>query len=223
MFSKKCVGYNPMENENIMKTGTTTVGIVCKDGIVLAADRRATAGSMIVDKKAQKVFKINNSMALTTAGGVSDIQLLVKLLKAELALKSVRTEREPNVKEAVNLLAGMVYSNIRKMSMIPGVSHFLFGGFDSEGFHLYDVYPDGSLSKNDEFISSGSGSVMAYGVLETLYKSDIRTEEGIKLAVKCLNAALQRDSASGNGIDIMAITKEGVKNVLEKEINNKIE
>ena len=212
-----------MENENIMKTGTTTVGIVCKDGIVLAADRRATAGSMIVDKKAQKVFKINNSMALTTAGGVSDIQLLVKLLKAELALKSVRTEREPNVKEAVNLLAGMVYSNIRKMSMIPGVSHFLFGGFDSEGFHLYDVYPDGSLSKNDEFISSGSGSVMAYGVLETLYKSDIRTEEGIKLAVKCLNAALQRDSASGNGIDIMAITKEGVKNVLEKEINNKIE
>ncbi len=212
-----------MENENIMKTGTTTLGIICKDGIILAADRRATAGNMIVDKKAQKVFKINDNMALTTAGGVSDIQLLVKLLKAELALKSVRTEREPNVTEAVNLLAGMVYSNIRKMSMIPGISHFLFGGVDSEGTHLYDIYPDGSLSKNDEFISSGSGSVMAYGVLETLYKKDIKIEEGVKLAVKCLNAALQRDSASGNGIDIITITDKGVNKILEKEINNKIE
>ncbi len=212
-----------MENENIMKTGTTTLGIICKDGVVLAADRRATAGNMIVDKKAQKVFKINEKMALTTAGGVSDIQLLVKLLKAELALKSVRTEREPNVTEAVNLLAGMVYSNIRKMSMIPGISHFLFGGIDSEGTHLYDIYPDGSLSKNDEFVSSGSGSVMAYGVLETLYKKDIKIEEGIKLAVKCLNAALQRDSASGNGIDIITITDKGTSKVLEKEINNRIE
>ncbi|MDD5086841.1 MAG: proteasome subunit beta [Candidatus Nanoarchaeia archaeon] len=212
-----------MENENIMKTGTTTLGIICKDGIILAADRRATAGNMIVDKKAQKVYKINDRMALTTAGGVSDIQLLVKLLKAELALKSVRTEREPNVTEAVNLLAGMVYSNIRKMSMIPGISHFLFGGIDSEGTHLYDIYPDGSLSKNDEFISSGSGSVMAYGVLETLYRKDMKIEEGAKLAVKCLNAALQRDSASGNGVDIISITDEGVKNILEKEINNKIE
>ncbi len=184
-----------MENENIMKTGTTTVGIMCKEGIVLAADKRATAGTLISDKKAQKIYQINDSMALTTAGVVSDVQL-----------------------QSVNLLAGLVYSNIRKMSMIPGISHFLFAGKDYKGFHLYDIYADGSLTKNDSYVSSGSGSVMAYGVLETLYKDDIKIDEGIKLAVKCINAALQRDSATGNGIDVITITKEGIKTVLEKEI-----
>ncbi|OIO62506.1 hypothetical protein AUJ83_02865 [Candidatus Woesearchaeota archaeon CG1_02_33_12] len=207
-----------MENENIMKTGTTTVGIMCKDGIVLAADRRATSGNLISDKKAQKIYQINDYMALTTAGVVSDIQLLVKLIKAELSLKAIRTEREANVKESVNLLAGLVYSNIRKMSMIPGISHFLFAGNDYEGFHLYDVYADGSLTKYDSYVSSGSGSVMAYGVLETLYKNDMKIDEGVKLAVKCINAALQRDSATGNGIDVVTITKDGIKKVLEKEI-----
>jgi len=207
-----------MENENVIKTGTTTVGIMCKEGVVLAADKRATAGNFISDKKAQKIYKINDSMALTTAGVVSDVQLLVKLIKAELNLKAVRTERKPNVKESVNLLAGLVYSNIRKMSMIPGISHFLFAGNDYEGFHLYDVYADGSLTKYDSYVSSGSGSVMAYGVLETLYKNDMKIDEGVKLAVKCINAALQRDSATGNGIDVVTITKDGIKKVLEKEI-----
>ncbi len=207
-----------MENENIIKTGTTTVGIMCKEGVVLAADKRATAGNFISDKKAQKIYTINDSMALTTAGVVSDVQLLVKLIKAELNLKAVRTERKSNVKESVNLLAGLVYSNIRKMSMIPGISHFLFAGVDSEGFHLYDIYADGSLTKHDSYVSSGSGSVMAYGVLETLYRDDMKIDEGIKLAIKCINAALQRDSATGSGIDVVTVTKEGIKTVLEKEI-----
>jgi len=207
-----------MENENVIKTGTTTVGIMCKEGVVLAADKRATAGNFVSDKKAQKIYQINDNMALTTAGVVSDVQLLVKLIKAELNLKAIRTERKSNVKESVNLLAGLVYSNIRKVSMIPGISHFLFAGVDSEGFHLYDIYADGSLTKHDSYVSSGSGSVIAYGVLETLYKEDIKLEEGVKLAVKCINAALQRDSATGNGIDVVTVTKEGIKTVLEKEI-----
>ncbi len=205
--------------KDFVKTGTTTVGIVCKDGIVLAADRRATAGNLIVDKKAQKIYEINDSMALTTAGTVSDVQLMIKLLRAELSLKSVRTERKVNVKEAVNLLSGLVYSNIRKLSMIPGLSHFVFAGKDSEGFHLYDIYPDGSLTKNDKFIASGSGSVMVYGVLETLYDENMKTDDGVKLAVKCVNAAMQRDTASGNGIDVIKITSQGVVKVLEKELN----
>ncbi len=212
-----------MENENIIKTGTTTVGIMCKDGVVLAADKRATAGNFISDKKAQKIYKINDSMALTTAGVVSDVQLLVKLIKAELSLKAVRTERKPNVRESVNLLSGLVYSNIRKMSMIPGISHFLFAGVDNEGFHLYDIYADGSLTKHDSYISSGSGSVIAYGVLETLYKKEIKIDEGVKLAIKCINAALQRDSATGSGIDVVTVTKEGIKTVLEKEIKQDLQ
>ncbi|MGM5485550.1 MAG: proteasome subunit beta [Nanobdellota archaeon] len=208
-----------MDEKGVLKTGTTTVGIKCKDGVILAADKRATAGNMIVDKKARKVHQINEKMALTTAGTVSDIQLITKLIKAELKLKSFRVGRETNAKEAANLLAGMVYNNIRKMSMIPGVSHFLYGGADKFGVHLYDVFADGSLTNVDSFVSSGSGSVFAYGVMESSYEENLDTENGVKLAVKAINAALQRDSASGNGINVMKITKDGAEEVMEKELN----
>src|SRR3989338_4557393 len=100
------------------KKGTTTVGMMCRDGIILAADKRATVGSFIADKKSQKIFKINEKIAITMAGTVSDAQLLYKLIKAELKLKQLRTEREPNVRESANMLAGMIYSNIRKFSII---------------------------------------------------------------------------------------------------------
>ncbi|MFC1690896.1 proteasome subunit beta [Nanoarchaeota archaeon] len=209
--------------EEVLKTGTTTVGIVCKDGVILAADKRATAGNMIVDKKAQKIHEITDAMALTTAGTVSDIQLLVKLIRAEISLKKFRTGRKPTVKESANLLAGMVYQNIRKMTWIPGVSHFILGGKDISGFYIYDLFPDGSLTLCDKFISSGSGSVFAYGVLETLYSSELSVEDGVKLAVKAVSAALQRDSASGNGIDVVVIDGKGMRRVIEKELELKLE
>jgi proteasome beta subunit len=207
--------------ENIKK-GTTTVGIVCKDGVILAADRRATAGGMIVGKKTEKVQLINDDVAVTMAGTVSDAQLLVKLIKAELKLKEIRTGRKPNVKESANLLAGMVYENIRRMSMIPGIAHFLLGGTDETGQYLYDLFADGSITYVDDFISSGSGSVFAYGVLESSYHKDMTIDEGVKLAIKSINAALQRDVASGCGVDIVKITQEGVKKVFEQEIVEKI-
>ncbi len=128
------------ENQiNQIKTGTTTIGIVCSDGVVLAADRRATSGNMIIDKNFTKIHNVTDNIALTIAGTVSDVQLLVKLIRAELKLKSIRTDRDVTVKEAANLLAGMVYSNIRKFSVIPGISHFIIGGKDNAGFHLFDV------------------------------------------------------------------------------------
>ncbi|MBU1202014.1 MAG: proteasome subunit beta [Nanoarchaeota archaeon] len=207
--------------DNILKTGTTTIGIVCKDCIVLGADKRATAGNFIANKNVEKVVPISDYMALTTAGTVSDIQLLIKLIKAELKLKEIRSNQKPSVKEGANLLAGMVFSNIRKMSMIPGISHFLVGGYDDEK-HLYDLYPDGSISDVEDFVSSGSGSVMAYGVLETNYKENMSEEEGINLTMKALNAAIQRDSASGEGIDIFVIDKKGIRLALKKKINTKL-
>jgi proteasome beta subunit len=212
-----------VKDTDIMKTGTTTLAIKCKDGIVLAADKRATAGNFIANKKVDKIFEITQNMAITTAGSVSDIQFLLKLIKAELRLKRVRTGRVLNVKESANLLAGMVYQNIRQFSAIPGISHFLFAGYDKSGFYIYDLYPDGSLTESDDFVSSGSGSVMAYGVLETQYKKGLSVDEGIKLALKSINAALQRDSASGNGLDVVVIDDKGVKKVLTKELNTVIE
>ncbi len=208
-----------MDTEDYIKKGTTTVAVVCKGGIVMAADRRATAGGLIVNKKTEKVQLITDTMAITMAGTVSDAQLLTKLIKAEVNLKKIRTGRMPSVKETANLLANMVYSNIRKFSIIPGIAHFLMGGVDDEGYHVYDIFADGSVTEIDDYITSGSGSVMAYGVFETLYKKDLSLDEGVKLAVKCINAAIQRDSYSGNGIDVVTITKaEGVKKVIAKDL-----
>src|SRR3989344_1731807 len=143
---------------NQLKTGTTTVGIVCKNGVVLAADMRATAGTMISD-----------DFAVTWAGTVSDAQLMTRLAKAELKLKEVRTGKSPSTKEAANLLAGLQYSGIRRPSMFLAIAHFLLAGRDTHGIHLYDLFPDGSVTKISDYVSSGSGSVFAYGVLETNY------------------------------------------------------
>ena len=212
-----------MIEDKELKTGTTTLALKCKDGIVLAADKRATSGYLISHKKFDKILSITDNISVTVAGTVSDVQLLAKYIRAELKLKLIRTERECSVKEAANLLSMMVYNNIRKLSLIPGISHFLIGGKDESGFHIYDLAPDGSIVDVDDYTTSGSGSVMVYGVLETLYDKKISVEEGVKLALKSINAAVQRDIASGDGIDIVSITKDGVKKVLSKEINTKIE
>ena len=212
-----------VDESNLKKTGTTTVGIVCKDGIVLCADKRVTSGYLISYKKFHKVAQISENIVVTVAGSVSDVQLLTKLIKAELQLKKIRSGREASVKEAANLLSSLVYGSIRQMSMIPSISHFIIGGKDNKGFHCYDLSPDGSIIECDEYVSSGSGSVMAYGVLETLYKKDLSVEEGVKLGAKAINAAVQRDIASGNGIDIVTITKDGVNKLLSKEVDYKIE
>lgn len=206
------------EDSNSLKTGTTTLGLICKDGIVLAADRRVTSGNLIANKKFTKISEVSENMAVTVAGTVSDVQLLVKLLKAEIRLKRIRTANEVNVKSAANLLAGMVYSNIRKMSMIPGVSHFIFGGADKSGYHMFDIYPDGSVTEVDDYITSGSGSVFVFGVLETQYKEGMTVDEGVKLAEEAIGAALRRDSASGNGIDVISITKDGMTKKVSKVI-----
>ena len=212
-----------MEDNNIMKTGTTTVGIVAKNCVVLAADKRATAGHFIAGKKVDKVLPVAEYMAVTTAGSVSDIQLLVKLIKAELNLRELRTGRLNNTNEAANLLAGIVYGSIRKFSTIPGIVHFLFAGYDETGPHLYDIYPDGSISVVDDFVTSGSGGSFAFGVFDAQYKKDLSQEDAVKLAVVGINSALQRDSASGDGIDVVVINKDGVKNVFTKELFIKVE
>jgi len=211
-----------IDDENRLKTGTTTVAIRCKEGIVLAADKRATAGHLVANKSVDKIFIIAENMALTTAGTVSDVQLLIKLIKAELRLKKLRTNKQIYVSEAANLLAGMVYSNIRKLSAIPGISHFIFAGYDDTGFHIFDIYPDGSISETDDYLASGSGSVFAFGVFETLYEQGCSMDQAQSLAIKAVNAALQRDSASGNGIDVVRITKYGLKNVLTRKIDTGI-
>lgn len=210
------------KNDDVLKTGTTTIGIVCKEGVVLAADKRTTMGHMIVNKQSEKIIPLNDDVAVTTAGNVSDNQLLVKLLKAEIKLKEMRTTRKLSVKEMANMGSGMLYNNIRKMSTIPGISHFVLGGKDQDGFHLYDLFVDGSLTQIEDYVSSGSGSVFALGVLETMYEKDMAVDKAVALAVKAVNAALQRDTASGQGIDVVTITNEGVKKHMQQMLETNL-
>lgn len=210
-----------MEETHYLK-GTTTIGVVCKDGIVLGADMRATAGNLIVNKETDKISEITSNIVVTLAGTVSDAQLLCKYLKAELNLMKIRNQHEATVKEAANLLSGYVYGNIRRMSMIPGVSHFLMGGKDNSGFYLYDIFADGSLTEEKKYVTSGSGSVFALGVLETMFRENMSTDEGVDLVLKGLNAALERDTYTGNGVNIVTITKKGVKREVHKLVNPRI-
>lgn len=213
-----------MDEQLVAKTkhGTTTIGLMCKDGIVLASEKRATAGTFIADKKSEKIYKITDNLLITTAGTVSDAQLLTKLIRAELKLKEVRTDRGATAKEAANLLASLIYSNIRKYSLIPGITQFLLAGTDKEGYHLYDLFVDGSVMECDDYVSSGSGSIIVYGVLEAMYRKDMTIKEGVDLCVKCLNVAMQRDIASGNGILVYTVSKDGIKKVVDKDTDTTI-
>jgi proteasome beta subunit len=202
------------------KKGTTTVGIVCKDGLVMAADRRATAGFLIANKKTTKVLPVSEHMAITTAGLVSDIQLFTKIIKAQIMLLKIRKGKEPSVKEAASLLANLAYTNIRRPSMIPGIVGFLFGGYDKSGYSLYEISFDGSIMPVDDYASDGSGSTVALGVMETLYKPGLLLEDGKELAVKALTAAMSRDAATGNGIDVIVITPKGAEYAIEKEVKS---
>lgn len=202
-----------------LKTGTTTLGIICKDCVIMAADKRATAGSMIVDKKVEKVRPVTKHIVITTAGSVSDIQLLYKYLGAELKVKHLRAGKEATIREASNLLSGWVYGLLRSSY---GIAHFLVGGFDEKP-QLFDVYPDGSVTELDDYVSSGSGSVFALGVLESQFKKNMTQEEGIQLALKAINTALARDSASGNGIDVYVIDKNGYRKAVSKTVGTAAE
>lgn len=211
-----------MENEiekNLKKTGTTTVGVVCKEGVVLAADKRAVMGNFfIAHKKMDKVFNITESIAVTTAGNVSDIQLILKLTKAELTLRTIRTKVKPSVRQAANLFATILYQNIRRFSPVLGIASFLIGGTDNKGFWLFDASPDGAVLEYKDYVSTGSGSVVAYGVLENSYKKDMSIKETVKLVIRAINAAMQRDTPTGSGIDVVTITSDGIKKVHKEEV-----
>jgi proteasome beta subunit len=208
--------------KSIIKTGTTTVGIVCKDGIVMAADKRATADFFIAHKDTMKVFKITDNIAITVAGVVSDIQMIIKLTKAELKLKSVRTKMLPTVKEAANLFASIAYQNIRKFSPIVGIAAFIIGGKDSDGYSLYEVGPDGSIQKISNYVTTGAyGSFIAYGILENEWKPNLSIEEGKKMAIKVIFTAIKRDASVGEGANMIIIDEKGVSEVKEEKYPEK--
>jgi proteasome beta subunit len=197
--------------------GTTTVGLACKDGVVLASDRRATMGTLIAHKIVQKSFMIDKHLGATVAGAVSDAQALIRWLQAEAKLHRMRSKEEMSVEAVATLTANILFSQ----RYFPMIVQLIVGGMDKKGTSIYSIDPLGSSIK-DKVIATGSGSPIAYGVLEDSFKEDLSIEEGVPLAVRALRSALERDAMSGNGMDVVKITEEGFKKLSEKEVEDVI-
>jgi len=206
-------------NKNILKTGTTILGIVCKDGIVMAADRQISGGELVMGKDARKVFKVNDYLVIAGCGVAGDIQRVPKLLGAELRLKELRSKSRPTIKQAASLLSNISYSGIRQPSMIPQQAGFLLGGFNENGtIELYTIEPAGSFSEVKDYDANfGSGMPFVLGFLERTWKKGLTIKEGINLAMESIKSSTNRDKSTGYGIDIYSITKEGIKLEVEQE------
>ncbi len=206
--------------KSILKTGTTILGIVCKDGIVMASDRQSSAGTIVMNKNSEKTKMINDYILVSGTGMVSDIQRVEKILPAELRLKELRSKSRPSVRQAASLLSNISYSGIRQPSMIPQQAGFLLGGFNEDGTtELYSIEPAGSVVNVEDYDANfGSGMPYVLGLLERQYKKGLTIQEGIELAKECLKSSTQRDMGSGYGIDVFTITKEGIKKVVEQQI-----
>ena len=206
--------------KNFLHSGTTLVGVVCKDGIVMGSDRQSTAGNLVVGKNVQKSIQINDYLVISATGMVADIELQKKVIRAELKLKELKSKRRPTVREAANLIGMMTYRNIRQPSMVPSIVGTLISGFNEDGtFELYTIEPAGTAMKVEDYDANfGSGMPYVLGFLEREYKKDITIEEGIKLAVESLKSSTQRDTGSGFGIDVFAITKNKISHEVAQEI-----
>jgi proteasome beta subunit len=190
-----------------LKTGTTTCGLKVVGGVVLAADKRATMGNFIANRQARKVNNLMDHIWMTIAGGVADAQYLIDVMRAEGQLFEMKRKRKIPVKALAHMLANMLFRN--KQS--PYEVGLIMGGYtNDEGPALFDLDALGSILPED-FTSVGSGSSFCIGVLEANWKPNLTPEEGKTLAIKALQAAIARDINTGNGVDVVVITKDGYK------------
>jgi proteasome beta subunit len=181
---------------------TTIVGIKTKEGVVLGSDRRASKGFFIGSKITQKIAKVDDTLAIAIAGQLSDAEYLIRVAKAERKLLELRRGFPLTVKESSRLIANLAYSGLK--SYQPYFVELLVAGVDDNGGHIYAADMSGALTTED-FASSGSGSPIAYGVLESVYHKNITNEEAKEIATKAVAAAMERDPGSGNGIDVLVI------------------
>ncbi|HJW19021.1 MAG TPA: proteasome subunit beta [Candidatus Nitrosotalea sp.] len=181
---------------------TTIVGIKTKDGVVLGSDKRASKGFFIGSKIVQKIAKIDDTLAVAIAGQLSDAEHIIKVTKAERRLIELRRGFPLTIKEATRLIANITYSGLRNYQ--PYYVELLVAGVDRDGAHVFAADMSGAITEED-FASSGSGSPIAYGVLESLYNKDITNKQASEIASRAVSAAMERDPGSGNGINILAI------------------
>jgi proteasome beta subunit len=201
------------EIEKHMKTGTTTVGIIAKDVVILAAERKATMGYLVASQDAEKIHQIDEKLGLTIAGVVGDAQAIIRYIKAELKLYSLQEGKTMSIESSSTLMANILYSR----RYYPYIVQLVVAGYDTKP-QLYTLSPDGSVMP-EKYFSTGSGSPVAFGVLENEFHEGMSAEEAVKLAVRAVRAATKRDIASGgSGIDAVVIGKSGYRKVSDDDV-----
>lgn len=193
--------------------GTTTVGLTCSDGVVFAADKRASWGTFVASKSAKKTFNINDVVGATVAGSVGDAEALMRLIQAEASLYEINNKMKMSPKAISNLLANILQGN----KIFPYLVQLLIGGIGRGKAELYTLDPVGGLIKED-MAASGSGSPVAYGILDQEYSKDNTIEGNMPVALKALTSAMSRDTATGDGISLVAITEKGFVRYKEEQI-----
>jgi len=182
--------------------GTTTVGLIASDYVILAADKRATAGTLIASRRVKKIVKITDRAAMTVSGLVADAQALADILREEARFYELTHGVKLSIRGLATLLSNILFSS----KWFPYLVQLIVGGYDVKP-RLYTLDPYGSITE-DQYTATGSGSPVAYGVLEDYYREDLTVDEAIEVAKKALKSAILRDSATGDGIDVVIIGKD---------------
>lgn len=198
-------------NRLVLK-GTTTIGVVCKDGVILASDTRVTMGSYVAHKHGKKIYKIDDHLAMTISGSVADAQRTVDVLTANAQLYKLNMSRPMPVSSAARLIANLLFSS----RYAPLIAQVLIGGKDDTGQHVFSLDPFGSLTE-EKCVATGSGSPIAYGVLEDKYKEDMPAKEILPVIVKAVDSAMKRDAASGDSFNVAVINEEGYRELTKEE------
>jgi len=192
--------------------GTTTIGVVCQNGVILASDTRVTMGYFVAHKKGKKIYKIDNHLAMTISGVVADAQRTVDILTANAQLYKINTGRPIPIKSAARLVSNLLFS----VRIAPLIAQVLVGGVDDTGPHVFSLDPLGSLTE-EKCVATGSGSPIAYGVLEDQYKEDMKIKNLLSIVVHAVDVAMKRDAGSGDSFDVSIIDEAGYRELNSEE------
>ncbi len=191
---------------------TTTIGVVCRDGVLMTTDTRATMGSFVAHKHAKKVYMIDHHIGMTIAGTVGDAQAIVEMLKANASLYKLDMARPIPIQSAARMVSNILF----QARYYPLGVQALIGGMDDTGGHIFALDPLGSMME-ERFVSTGSGSPVAYGVLESEWHEDMSVKDSTPVLVRAISSAMKRDSASGDSFDVVTITKDGYRELTDDE------
>jgi proteasome beta subunit len=196
-----------------IKKGTTTCALTCKDGVVLAADTRASAGLFIADRHVMKIQKVDNHLGMTIAGGVADAQNLVDLMRYNSNIFRLQNREPMPIKSAARMISNVLFNQ----RYFPYYVQLIMAGFTAkEGPQIYNIDLFGSLT-TEKFISTGSGSPVAYGYLESEFKEGLSVDDAYKVAMQAIAAAIRRNAGTGDNINVVIIDKDGWRELSKEQ------